>query len=201
MGRKQKIDYQELQSSILQIATAAVAANGTSALSTRKIAKEIGCAHGTIYNIFDNLDAIILSINGTSLDRLQEQLRSDVQNVEDPFQAVMQLARTYTTFCNGNYHLWSMLVNHKLAPGNTIPPGFQEKIDGLFCMVSDMVIPLVAGDKKKADRAARVLWAGLHGVCSLAMDGKLDATKSETADILADSLVRNYLHGLARKLR
>jgi hypothetical protein len=33
------------------------------------------------------------------------------------------------------------------------------------------------------------------------VSGKLDAVKSETADILADSLVRNYLQGLNWKIR
>ncbi len=196
MGRKQKIDYQELQSTILQVATEIVAAEGAEGLSTRKVARKIGCAHGTIYNIFDNLDEIILRVNSATLDRLQRQLQRDVRDCVDPFQAVIQLARTYTEFCHNNYHLWSMLVDHKLTPGNTLPPWFQEKVDNLFLLVSKMVQPLVDDDKEKAERAAKVLWASLHGVCSLAMSGKLDLIKSETAEVLADSLVRNYLHGL-----
>lgn len=198
MGRKPKIDYQELKERILQLAMETVANEGASGLSTRKIAKQIGCAHGTIYNVFENLDAIILQINGLSLDRLHKQLEQDVANIRDPQMAVSQLAKTYTNYCHSNYHLWSMLVDHKLSQGNIIPKWYQEKIDAIFSLVSEMILPLVADEKERADRAARVLWASLHGVCSLAMGGKLNVINSDTAEILADSLVRNYLKGLAQ---
>ncbi len=197
MGRKQKVDYEELKIQILHIATKTIAAEGAVALSTRRIAKQIGCAHGTIYNVFDNLDAIILRINGASLDQLKKKLQKDVKDIENPVLAVSQLAKTYTTFCHRHYHLWLMLVDHKLAPGNSIPDWYQKKVDGLFVLVSEMLMPLVAGNRERADRAARVLWASLHGVCSLAMGGKLDVVKSETVEVLVGSLVRNYLRGLA----
>jgi len=70
------------------------------------------------------------------------------------------------------------------------------KVDALFQFVSTLVLPLVDGNQEMADRAARVLWASLHGVCSLAVSGKLDTVKAETAEVLADSLLRNYLIGL-----
>lgn len=198
MGRKPKIDYQELKERILQLAMETVAREGVSGLSTRKIAKQIGCAHGTIYNVFDNLDDIILQINGLSLDRLRKQLERDVTGFENPQVAVSQLAKTYTDYCHSNYHLWSMLVDHKLSQGNTIPQWYQDKIDALFSLVSEMILPLVADEKERAERAARVLWASLHGVCSLAMDGKLNVINSDTAEVLADSLIRNYLKGLTQ---
>ncbi len=196
MARGQKINHQELHSTILRVATEIIKAEGMSSLSTRKIAKEIGCAVGTIYNVFSNLDEIILTINATTIAKLESQLLNEAQREEDPFLAVIGLARAYVAFSRDNYHLWSLLVDHKLSPGNTLPVWFQEKVASLFLLVSRMVAPLVANDQERADRAARVLWASLHGVCSLAVSGKLDAVKSETADILADSLVRNYLQGL-----
>lgn len=199
MGRKQKIDYQELREGILEVAAGIVAKEGAAGLSTRRIAKQIGCAHGTIYNVFANLDEIILSVNGTTLDSLQASLLKGAKNKKDPFEALVQLGQTYVSFSRDNYHLWSMLVEHKLAPGNTLPQWFQDKIDTLFQMVSKLVAPLIENDKEQADRAARVLWASLHGVCSLAISGKLDAVKSEGAEILADSLIRNYLIGLQKE--
>ncbi len=196
MARGQKINHQELHSTILTVATEIIKAEGMSSLSTRKIAKEIGCAVGTIYNVFSNIDEIILTINAATMTKLERQLLEKAQKAGDPFLAVLELGRAYVAFSRDNYHLWSLLVEHKLSPGNTLPTWFQEKVTRLFLLVSRIVAPLVANDQERADRAARVLWASLHGICSLALSGKLDAVKSETADILADSLVRNYLQGL-----
>ncbi|HIP82180.1 MAG TPA: TetR/AcrR family transcriptional regulator [Desulfocapsa sulfexigens] len=199
MARGQKIDHQELHATILTVATQIIKDEGMKSLSIRKIAKEIGCAVGTIYNIFSSIDDIFLTINAATMTRLYKQLQQEAQEESDPLTALVMLGRAYVAFSRDNYHLWSLLVDHKLQPGSTLPVNVQEKIDDLFLLVSGMVAPLVSNDKGKADLAAKVLWASLHGVCSLAMSGKLDTVKAEAADVLAESLVRNYLLGLQVK--
>jgi len=199
MARGQKIDHQELHATILTVATQIIKDEGMKSLSIRKIAKEIGCAVGTIYNIFSSIDDIFLTINAATMTRLYKQLQQEAQEESDPLTASVMLGRAYVAFSRDNYHLWSLLVDHKLQPGSTLPVNVQEKIDDLFLLVSGMVAPLVSNDKGKADLAAKVLWASLHGVCSLAMSGKLDTVKAEATDVLAESLVRNYLQGLQVK--
>ena len=199
MARGQKIDHQELHATILTVATQIIKDEGMKSLSIRKIAKEIGCAVGTIYNIFNSIDDIFLTINAATMTRLYKQLQQEAQEESDPLTALVMLGRAYVAFSRDNYHLWSLLVDHKLQPGSTLPVNVQEKIDDLFLLVSGMVAPLVSNDKGKADLAAKVLWASLHGVCSLAMSGKLDTVKAEATDVLAESLVRNYLQGLQVK--
>ncbi len=199
MGRGQKIDREQLRETILEKATELVNTKGMEQLTIRKISGEIGCAIGTIYNVFSNLDAIILTINAATMTRLYAQLERESNRDNAPMTALISLGQSYVAFSQENFHLWSMLVDHKLAPGNTLPDWFQEKIDALFTLVSRMVAPLVNNDQERAERAARVLWAGLHGVCSLAVSGKLDAVHAEPADVLAESLIRNYLQGLQMK--
>ena len=46
-------------------------------------------------------------------------------------------------------------------------------------------------------RAARVLWAGVHGITSLSTADKLSVVTTESANRLVDDLVRTYLAGLA----
>ena len=42
--------------------------------------------------------------------------------------------------------------------------------------------------------AVRVLWTGLHGICSLAASGAM--VKHETPEAMADTLITNYITGL-----
>ncbi|MCI5222538.1 MAG: hypothetical protein D3924_07680 [Candidatus Electrothrix sp. AR4] len=37
---------------------------------------------------------------------------------------------------------------------------------------------------------------GLREICALALSGKLDGVHAESGEVLAESLVRNYLQGL-----
>lgn len=199
MARGPIVNYDLLKRDIIKVATAMVKTEGMESLSIRKISKATGCAIGTIYNGFKSLDEIILTINSETITKLHKQLKEDAQKESDPFQAVLRFAQTYVAFSRQNFHQWSMLVEHKLPEGETVPDWFQKKVDSLFILVSLVVAPVVENDKEKADRAARVLWASLHGVCSLSVSGKLNVVKSEAAEILADSLVRNYLTGLRQE--
>ncbi|MCI5143054.1 MAG: TetR/AcrR family transcriptional regulator [Candidatus Electrothrix sp. ATG1] len=196
MGRGQKVEYRQLRATVIEVATAMVREHGSTSLSIRKIAKQIGCAVGTIYNVFANLDEIVLTMNGATLSALQSRLLADIDQEEDALAALIGLGQSYVAFCRENYHLWSLLLEHKLAPGSTLPEWYQQQVDDLFLLVTGMAAPLVDDDKERAERAARVLWAGLHGICALAVSGKLDVVHAESAEVLAESLVRNYLQGL-----
>ena len=196
MGRTKKVEYEELRERILAAAKNMVRYQGTAALSIRKLAAEIGCAVGTIYNVFSNIDEIILTINSATLAKLQARLLNDTCSEDDALTACIRLSRSYVAFCQEEYHLWSLLIEYRLAPGNTLPAWYQQQVDELFLLVSRMAEPLTGGEKKKAERVARVLWAGLQGICSLAVSGKLDAVHAEPADVLAESLARNYARGL-----
>ena len=55
--------------------------------------------------------------------------------------------------------------------------------------------------EKKIDLASRALWCGVHGICSLAVTGKLEINDAESINALTDSLINNYLAGLATVLK
>ena len=196
MGRGKKVEYRQLRAAVIEVATEMVKEHGPASLSIRKIAKNIGCAVGTIYNVFANLDEIVLTMNGATLGALKSRLLADTEQEDDKPAALIGLGQSYVAFCRENYNLWSLLLERKMAPGNTLPEWYQQQVDDLFLLVTQMVAPLVADDNERAERAARVLWAGLHGICALAVSGKLDVVHAESAEVLAESLVRNYLQGL-----
>jgi len=53
------------------------------------------------------------------------------------------------------------------------------------------------GREADRQRAARVLWAGVHGITSLSTADKLSVVTTESANRLIDDLVVTYLAGLA----
>ena len=52
------------------VAEPIVAAEGERALTTRRIAQDIGHTSGTLYNVFKDRDDLILALNGATLDEL-----------------------------------------------------------------------------------------------------------------------------------
>ncbi len=196
MGRRSSHTAEELRELILGASTDLISEGGLSGLSAREVARRIGYSPGTLYNVFENLDDIVLTIEGRLLDRLANEL-DGVPNGGSAEERVLALARTYLRFTAAHPKLWNLLFEHHLPPGRDIPGWYQQKLDGLMSRVADAVTPLLPEHSvEEAKRAASVLWAGVHGITSLATTDKLSIVTSEGAGLLVDQLVRTYLIGL-----
>lgn len=199
MGRRSVHTAEELRELILEASTELIEANGLAGLSAREIARRIGYSPGTLYNIFENLDDLVLTIEGRLLDRLDVAL-ADVSPVSNSGQAVQRLAQAYLQFTDANPKLWNLLFEHHLPPGREVPAWYQSKLEGLLARVEHALDPLLPdADAQTRRRAARVLWAGVHGITSLATTDKLSIVSTETAPSLVDDLVSAYLKGLTEK--
>ncbi len=196
MGRRSVHTPEALREHILKAATELIATTGLSGLSAREVARRIGYSPGTIYNVFVNLDDLILTIEARMLDELSRALDALPVNT-DPRAHLLQLAHVYLNFTHRSPLLWNLLFEHHLPPGFDIPPEYREKLDGLLSRIEDALRPLAGtADESELKRRARVLWAGVHGITSLSTADKLSAVTTETAWPLVKDLVETYLDGL-----
>jgi AcrR family transcriptional regulator len=197
MGRRSVHTADQLRDVILEASRTIIAENGLQALSAREIARRIEYSPGTLYNIFENLDDIILTIEGQMLDRLLETVTA-LPLPGDPRDRVRQLAHTYLKFSHDNPKLWNLLFEHHLAPGQETPVWYRAKLKAAMAQVEAAVAPLLPGASDDTiRRSASVLWAGVHGISSLSTADKLANVTTDTASLMIDDLVRLYLAGLA----
>jgi AcrR family transcriptional regulator len=199
MGRRSEHSPEGLRALIIQASEEIIANDGLAGLSAREIARAVGYSPGTIYNIFDSLDDLVLQIEGRLLDALDARLAEQPSDGEAKAR-VLRLAQTYLAFTAERPRLWNLLFEHHLPPATPIPEWYQAKLDVLMRRVETVLEPLAAGEKRAATaRAARVLWAGVHGISSLATADKLSTVTAESAQAMVDDLVRNYLAGLEQQ--
>jgi AcrR family transcriptional regulator len=76
MGRRNDHSKEELERLILDNAYKIIGDEGLEALTARRLAKDIGYAPGTIYNLFHSMDDLILILQGKTLDHLYTLLSS-----------------------------------------------------------------------------------------------------------------------------
>lgn len=199
MGRRSAHTATELRELIISAATELIESSGFAGLSAREIARRIEYSPGTLYNVFENIDDLVLTIEGRLLDRLTDEIRQ-LPDPADPEERVHRLASTYLQFTHDNPKLWNLLFEHHLPAGQDVPDWYQEKLDGLLALIEDALKPLLTDtDPQRLHRAARVLWAGVHGITSLSTTNKLGNVTTETATPLVEDLVRNYIAGLTAK--
>lgn len=195
MGRRSIHTAEELRELILKAATELIESDGLAGLSAREIARRIGYSPGTLYNVFDNLDDLVLTIEARLLDRLAARL-AEVPPAPSPQEHLQRLAQAYLKFTSENPRLWNLLFEHHMPTGKDIPAWYRMKLDGLMARIEEALAPVMDTDAAARQRAARVLWAGVHGITSLSTADKLSNITSDAAGPLVHDLVSTYLAGL-----
>ncbi len=196
MGRRSSHTADELRALILKAAQDIIAADGLAGLSAREIARRIGYSPGTLYNMYDNLDDLVLHVEARLIDDLDERLAAVAPNGA-PGDGVLRLAQAYLAFTHEHPKLWNLLFEHHLPAQASVPAWYQQRLERLLARVEEALAPLMATrDASELKRAARVLWAGVHGITSLSTADKLSIITSETAQQLVANLVTTYLAGL-----
>ena len=198
MARRSDHTKDELKEMAITAGHNIIKSQGFSKFSARKVAAKIGYTVGTIYHIFGTHDALILHINARTLDNWYNSLSEMIEAEKKPL-SINALAKFYIKYSASHYNEWSALFEHTMHDSADIPDWYITKMRRFFDLVESLVSPYVGGNKKSTRRAARVLWAGIHGICVLSFSKKLDLVESESTAVLAKSFVDNYLRGLQRE--
>jgi AcrR family transcriptional regulator len=202
MGRRSSHTPQQIRALILDAAQEIIEAQGLAGLSAREIARRIGYSPGTIYNLFANLDDVVLNVEARVLDALDRRLcevQAEGDSADDGDQ-LARLARAYLAFTQEKPRLWNLLFEHHMPAGAELPAWYRQKLEGLTAQIERALAPhFPPGSVEQRQRAARVLWAGVHGITSLSTADKLSVVTTETAARLIDDLIGTYLAGLARQ--
>ncbi len=145
---------------------------GLRGLTVRRVAERIGYAPGTLYNLFDNLDALIVMMNGETLARLAASLGAAAREAAD--ERPRALVDAYFDFVEAEPRLWAVLFEHRLPEGHALPGWYRDALALLVESAATALAPAMAGWSGAARREAVVaMWAALHGISTLAVSGKL----------------------------
>ena len=195
MARRSEHSQEEIKAMVLKAAEAIVIEDGFQELKVRKVAMDIGYTVGSIYMVFDNMADLIMHVKGRTLDDIAEQL-NQIGDEKEADLAIKQLATCYYAFSHPNYNRWSMIFEHRLAENEMIPDWYQKKIDSIFNLVEYQFQRLSVSHSDSQSRlAARALWSGVHGICTLSLTGKMNLLGSDMAEESVIVLVENFIKG------
>lgn len=163
-----------LKSEILNIGWKILTEKGREALRLRDLAKKGGCSVGTIYNLFENVDEIVLRLNLKCLDMmygsLHREMNQGIQKGEDLKGVLRRMGKAYLTFGMKHPLLWkSLFENLAIDP---FPKWYREKVDG---GIEEIECAIVKSYGLKAGKAAQIVgffWAAIHGITSIMLNKK-----------------------------
>jgi len=172
---------QELKAGLIEAAERVIGTRGLEALRARDLATEVGCAIGAIYNVFPNLDALVIEVNARTLRAFERFLadaaKTPPRSGENPAIAeLVQLALVYLAFAVAHRPRWQALFAHRMAEAGKVPAWYLDEQARLFGLVERPLARLRPDlDGKDLMVLAGTLFSGVHGIVSLGLDEKLIA--------------------------
>lgn len=169
MARRNEHTKDQLKFLVLEAATEIIKTEGIAELSTRKIAKEIGYAPGTLYNIFKNSEDIILHINAQTMLEVMNIFTR--QHNEKNLLILESIVIEYLNYIENNYQIWSCLFEYKKGEGEGLPEWYSETLDFILQAIQKY-LPETTENKLEG---AEFIWNCINGICFI---GRTAANKN-----------------------
>ena len=156
---------QDLKARIIEAAERRIEESGVESLRARDVMSDVGAALGGLYNMFADLDDLVLQVNSRTLARLKAELETGATPNDAPGAALTRLGLAYLRFVRTHPRLWSALFQHPFAAGKPIPDWHRAEQGELL---SYLIVALRPLQPKLSETAlalrARTLFGAIHGI-------------------------------------
>lgn len=170
MGRRSDHTRAELEALIIATGHALLAETGYAGFSAREVAKRIGYSVGTLYNVFESLDDLMLAINSRTFVEWAESIAARLESAGEDRIAV--LVDSYFDFATANRNLWMAIYDHRLPAEVPFPERYAQRRRGLTMIVEQEIARVLPPERtNRAPALARSLLATVHGHCVFALNG------------------------------
>ena len=202
MARRNDHTKEELKALILEKAWAIVSEQGFDHLTARTLAKEIGYTPGTIYNLFDSMEALYLQLNLKTvalLFKALDQYSAKSKDTEVSIDNMLKMAEAYFRFADKYRPHWLMLFNLNITSDNQNSQTYRQAVNHLFLPLESLLRSYFPDkEKKEIQKAARILWSSVHGLCYLKHSGKIDMIDNDDkTDIMSEYLINTFIRGMS----
>ena len=193
MARRKDHTPQQLRQLVITAAHDLIVAHGLTALTARRLAARIGYTPGTLYNIFPDMDAVALAVHGVTLVEMQNYFARRIAPHPPGFARISALAHAYGEFAAASPRRWLALFAQPRT--GRLPEWYRRQLRQLFAFIESHLQESLGQTAAESRRTARYLWACLHGIATLTLDGRLNAIGGSEAKPLIDTLLKPYSGG------
>jgi len=194
MGIKQRRERerQEMRQSILSAAREIAAEEGWQAVTTRKVAERIEYSQPTIYEYFENKEAILLALLRSGYQQLVTVMEEAFASTDDPEARLLAMTEAYWDFAFRSPELFQVM--HGLAGisfGRYGHPDTPVEIKQSFGLAREAIEQWAqARGVERADitdlvEARRGL---IHGLITLALTGRIAGGPDRAKHILQETM-------------
>ena len=167
-------------------------------LSARRIGKLLGKTTSVLYHHFGSLDGFLFAVS----QRGYADLRAKLEAVFASNHDLADVAEAFVQFGLDHRELYPLMFERRFDWDGLRAAGAFETPTASGEMVAALLCLLEAGGSPNPIADGRLLWAGLHGLVSLAASGRMNVgelTKKDRA--VAIAAARDLAHRLVPEKR
>ncbi|MBL6720928.1 MAG: TetR/AcrR family transcriptional regulator [Planctomycetes bacterium] len=177
----------DLKPRILAEARRLLVTEGHGALSTRRIAREVGCTAPSIYLYFANKDALVHALVDEGFQLLRAHLEAaHAEAAARPGRSVEALCQAYADFALANPEYYEVMFHLGPAELSRYPKERYRVQRAVLDLIGRAALGPGAGPERTL-RTATLIWSSLHGAISLHLAHRIDKSV-RGPELLADAV-------------
>ena len=187
-----------LRETLIALAEKKIAEEGLAALRARDLSKEAGCAVGAIYNVFEDLPDLVLTVNARTFHRLAAFVTAALDAASDnPLDQLVSMGESYHQFAQSNYLSWRAIFDLERDPSKPPPQWYLDELSHLFSYIDKPLTAALPGmDAAERQLFTRTLFTSVHGIVMLGLDSRSAAVQSSAIDTMIRLLLTHAVRPL-----
>lgn len=182
-----------LRDTLIEHAERRITADGLKNLRARDLAKDAGCALGAIYNVFGDLNDLVLAVNARTFKRLGAEVAESLAGApQDATEQLIVMSHAYHRFAAQNVNTWRALFDIERPAGEAAPDWYLAEMGQLFAYI-DAPLSVIFPDHTPQNRAllTKALFSSVHGIVLLGLDEASAGVPAPQLDEMISLILRH----------
>lgn len=167
-----------LRATLIDLAEAEIEVHGITAIKARPLAKAAGCSVGAIYNVFGDLEDIVIAVNGRTFRKLGQFVAASLEGKTQlpPTERLVAMSFAYLDYASEHPRLWRALFDLQMSTDMDVPDWYLEELARLFSYIDGPVHECFPHmDAAQVGLMTRALFSSIHGIVLLGLENRISA--------------------------
>ena len=193
VAKKRGYHHGDLRRAFLEEAVRIISRKGVDALTLRAVGERLGVSRTAMYRHFADKSALLAAVASEGFRMLRLQLLDAWERHGRGGKAFEEMGSAYVRFAVANPAHYRVMFGGRVEVGGD--PDLAREGAGAFQVLVDAIVALQENGTARGEnplRFAQFIWATVHGVAMLAIDGLLERqhTDAETLVSFANEQIR-----------
>ncbi|WP_299727766.1 TetR/AcrR family transcriptional regulator [uncultured Tateyamaria sp.] len=182
MANKSKDRRNALRETLVNIAEGQIEADGLAAVKARSLAKAAECSVGAIYNVFGDLEELIIAVNGRTFGNLGRQVAAALADKSDlsATDRLIVMSYAYLDYATHHPNLWRALFELRMSTDMEVPEWYLAELGRLFSHIDGPVQECFPDmEPQDVGLMTRALFSSVHGIVMLGLENRISGVPQD----------------------